>query len=425
LISASCRTRLFYGWYVLAASFVILFFNAGARFSFGVIFKPMIEELGWSRSEISAAFFLNTTVYAISLVAVGRLYDRYGPKWVLILSSILLAAGFAMTSVINAYWQFLIGYGLLAAVGLGGTSIPLIAALMSKWFERWRGLAISLALSGNSVGQFVLIPLFSDTVAEYGWRPPYLAIALIMLGVNVLLAAWVIKGDPHDLGQAPFGQRPRQDTSNAKGRAVLKDGPRDMGLREAMRTRSFWLFNIAMFICGSGDFLTATHLIPMVTDFGVSSSTAGSMLAWYGLLSLLGMLVAGPASDVLGNKIPIALTFALRVLLFLLIIQYQTPLAFYAFALAFGFTYLITAPLTPTLIGRLYGFSHVGILSGFITTIHHLGGGFWTYLGGWIFDETGSYHWIFVISAGTALVAVLCTLLIAERRHEALKPGLP
>ena len=384
----------------------------------------MIEEFGWSRSAISAVFFLNTTIYAISLIAVGRLYDRHGPKWVLILSTVLLAAGFALTSMINDYWQFLIGYGILAAAGLGGTSVPLIAALMSKWFERWRGLAISLALSGNSVGQFVLIPLFSITVVEHGWRPSYLAIALIMLGVNIVLATWVIKGDPHDLGHTPFGQRPQGVPSGTARSIAAGGGSTDLGLMQAMRTRSFWLFNVVMFICGSGDFLTATHLIPLVTDHGLSPTTGGQMLAWYGLLSFLGMLVAGPASDLLGNKLPIALTFVLRILLFLLIVLYQTPLALYVFALVFGFTYLITAPLTPTLIGRLYGLSHVGILSGFITTIHHLGGGFWTYLGGWIFDETGSYHWIFVMSAATALVAVVCTLLIAERRHEAIKPGL-
>ncbi len=384
----------------------------------------MIEEFGWSRSAISAVFFLNTTIYAISLIAVGRFYDRHGPKWVLILSTVLLAAGFALTSMINDYWQFLIGYGILAAAGLGGTSVPLIAALMSKWFERWRGLAISLALSGNSVGQFVLLPLFSITVVEHGWRSSYLAIALIMLAVNFVLATWVIKGDPHDLGQTPFGQRPQGVPSGPARPNAAGGCSTDLGLREAMRTRSFWLFNVAMFVCGSGDFLTATHLIPLVTDHGLSSTTGGQMLAWYGLLSFLGMLVAGPASDLLGNKLPIALTFVLRILLFLLIILYQTPLALYVFSLAFGFTYLITAPLTPTLIGRLYGLSHVGILSGFITTIHHLGGGFWTYLGGWIFDETGSYHWIFVMSAATALVAVVCTLLIAERRHEALRPGL-
>ncbi len=200
-----------------------------------------------------------------------------------------------------------------------------------------------------------------------------------------------------------------------------------------MGTRSFWLYLIVMFVCGSGDFLMMTHLVPFVTDHGISTFTGGKMLAWFGLMSLVGILVAGPASDLIGNKIPIALTFVLRFILFLLILKYQNRGSFYVFALGFGFTFLITGPLTPTLLGRLYGFSHIGLISGFITTVHHLGGGFWAYMGGVIFDHTGSYRLAFILSALMALVAVFSTLLIVEKRHQDVvrhsekeqSPGLP
>ncbi len=155
----------------------------------------------------------------------------------------------------------------------------------------------------------------------------------------------------------------------------------------------------------------------MATDHGISTSSAGNMLAWFGFMSLLGILAAGPASDFIGNKMPLTLTFGLRILLFLMILKYKTPLTFYLFSLAFGFTFLITAPLTPTLIGRLYGLSHVGLLGGFVTTIHHVGGGLGAYLGGLIFDWQGSYQTVFVISAIMAVIAVLCSVLIREYKH--------
>ncbi len=416
LKKTSPRLNLFYGWYVLASSFAILFFNAGARFSFGVMFKPMIAEFGWNRSAISLAFFLNMTLYALSLTIVGRFYDRYGPKWVILISTIFLSVGYVLVSFIDSLWQFFIYYGILAAIGLGGTSVPLIAALMSKWFEKWRGLAISLALSGNSLGQFALVPLFTIFALRYGWRASYFYIGLIMLVVNISLALLVIKADPDNLGLKPFGQG--EVTKGEEAQISSIENLRDLGLEEAMRTRSFWLFLIIMFICGSGDFLVATHLIPLVTDYGISAVTAGNMLAWYGLMSLAGVMVAGPTSDLIGNKTPIALTFLLRVLLFLLILKYQNLASFYIFALSFGFTHLITAPLTPTLVGRLYGFSHVGLISGFITTVHHLGGGFWAYMGGLIFDQTGSYRLAFVLSAMMALVAFISSILIIEKRHQ-------
>lgn len=412
------QSNLFYGWYILASSFVILFFNSGARFSFGVMFKPMLVEFGWNRGSISLAFFLNMTIYALSLIVVGRFYDRYGPKWVIIISTIFLSIGYASISIIGSFWQFLMCYGIIAAIGLGGTSVPFVAALMSKWFEKGRGLAISSALSGNSLGHFALVPLFTIIVLRYGWRVSYLSIGIIMLVVNITLALGVIKGDPDDLGQKPLGSGNGDHANEQKDQSPSGVNPRDLGLKEALHTYSFWLFLIVMFVCGGGDFLVTTHLIPLVTDYGISPTAAGNMLAWYGLMSLAGVLLAGPASDLIGNKIPIVVTFMLRFLLFLLILKYQNLVSFYVFALAFGFTHLITAPLTVTLVGRLYGFSHVGLLSGFITTIHHLSGGFWAYMGGVIFDQTGSYRLAFILSAIMALVAVLSGILIKERRHQ-------
>jgi len=172
-----------------------------------------------------------------------------------------------------------------------------------------------------------------------------------------------------------------------------------------------------MFVCGSGDFLVTTHLIPSVTDHGIHPAKAGNMLAWLGLMSLFGILIVGPASDLIGNKIPIAIAFLLRFGSFLLILTYESPTSFYLFSIIFGFTYLVTGPITTTLLGRLYGFSHIGLLSGFVTTLHHLGGGFWAYIGGFIFDQTGSYRLAFICSAIMAFIAFLCCLLIQERRQ--------
>jgi len=410
------RSHLHYGWYILVASFAILFFNSGARYSFGVMFKPMIAEFGWNRGSISFAFFLNTAFWALSLIFVGRLYDRFGPKWIIIIGTIFISGGYALISQIDSLWQFYISYGTLVAIGMGGTSIPLIAALMSKWFIKWRGLAISLALSGNCLGQFALVPLFTFFALKYGWRASYFYIGLIMFVVNITLALLVIKGNPDDLGKEPFGY-PEGGKREQRDQISSGENLRDLSLREAMQTYSFWLFLIAMFVCGSGDFLVTTHLIPYVTDHGVSATTAGNMLAWYGLMALGGILIAGPASDLIGNKIPIALTFLIRFLAFLLILKYKGIVSFYVFSLVFGFTYLVTGTLITTTLGRLYGFLHIGLLSGFVTTAHHLGGGFWAYMGGYIFDRTGSYRLAFILSAIMALIAFFCSILIREKRH--------
>ena len=411
------KSRLFYGWYVLAASFLILFLSSGARFTVGIAFKPLIAEFGWSRSAVSLAVFLNMAVYSLSVIATGKLYDRFGPKWVIIVSTILVSSGYMLIALTQTLWHFLVLYGVVAALGLGGTTVPIFAALMSKWFEKRRGLTISLALSGNCLGQFALVPLFSTLITDYGWRASHLWIGLMMLVLNLGLTFLVIRGDPEDLGVVPYGRKEESRSPSLIDDADDTPPVRDLGLRDAMRTSSFWLFVLFMFVCGSGDFLMTTHMIPMVTDFGIPAVTASNMLAWFGLLSLAGILVAGPASDLIGDKIPIALTFLLRVFAFLLVIAYQNLTSFYVFALIFGFSYLVTAPLTPTLVGRLYGFSHVGVLSGFITTVHHLGGGFAAWGGGVLFDMTGSYQAVLVISAILAAIAAVSTMLIRQRRQ--------
>jgi len=373
--------------------------------------------MGWDRTSISAVYFLNMVCFALTLTVAGRLYDRYGPRGVILVSTVLLAAGYMCTALVRSLWQFHLFYGVLMAIGAGGVSVPMIAAMMSKWFVKNRGLAISLALSGNCLGQFVLVPVINQLVIYYNWRISYLIIGMMILIGNTLLVFAVIRGDPAKSGLKTHEHLDAAPAIDPRTEAGSKDNSNDLNLRQAMKTASFWLFLTFMFICGSGDFLIVAHLVPLVTDSGVSPTTAANMMAWFGLLSMGGILIAGPASDLIGNKIPIALTFVLRLLLFLMILKYQNPLAFYIFAAGFGFTFLITAPLTTTLVGRLYGFAHVGLISGFITTIHHLGGGFWAYMGGLLFDTTGSYQIAFVLSAALTVVASISSLAISERKH--------
>jgi MFS family permease len=410
----SRKKGVYYGWYIVGASFLILFLNSGVVFSFGVVFKPIASEFGWGRGPVSLAFFINMIVFALSTSAVGKLYDHYGPKWVILICTSFVTVGLFLTSLMTSLWQFFLFYGVLVAIGFGGTSIPLIGAMTSKWFVERRGLAVSLAISGFSMGQFLLVPAFSHLALHYGWRLSYVIMGLITLVVNVPLALLIIKqGKPQAFGVTPPGLEEKQDKKELLPSAPVKD----MNLSQALRTRSYWLFMIVMFICGSHDFFITTHLIPFATDHGVSPATASNMLAWFGLMGLAGILIAGPVADMIGVRIPIMLSFALRVLIFLLILRRSDVTSIYTFALAAGFTVLITAPLNPLLMVRLFGLSHVGLLASVVTTVHHLGGGFWVFAGGLIFDYTGGYTSIFMLSVATSALAVLCMALVKEKRH--------
>ena len=409
LNGTSRKQGIYYGWYIVGASFLILFFNSGLMYSFGVVFKPIAAEFGWGRGLVSLAFLINMTVFALSISAVGKVYDRSGPKWVILICTMFVSIGLFLSSLMTSLWQFFLFYGVFVAIGFGGTSIPIIGAMTSKWFVARRGLAVSLAVAGYSLGQFVLVPVFTFFTLRYGWRLSFMLMGLVTLVVNVLLALLVIKeGKP---------QTSEITSPGLSAQSVPFIPIKDMNLSQALRTRSYWLFMIVMFVCGSHDFFVTTHLIPFATDHGVSAVTASNMLAWYGLMGLAGILISGPVADLIGVKIPVVLTFVLRVFIFLLILNYTNVRSIYTFALASGFTALITAPLNPILIVRLYGLSHVGLLAGVITTVHHLGGGCWAFAGGMVFDYTGGYRSIFILSVATSVLAVLCMALIREKRH--------
>jgi MFS family permease len=417
--------RIFYGWYVLAASFALLFVNAGAIFIFGLLVKPMQTEFGWSRGAVSSASFLNMAVYALAILVTGKLYDRWGPKWVITGSALLVGLGFGLMATVHSLWAFLLWYGVVAAAGFGGTSTPLFGSLMGRWFEKRRGLAVSLALAGTPLGQFVLLPVVSNAITVSGWRTVSLWIAGVTILCNLALTFAIIRGDPDQLGLRPYGSDdgPRPQDTDSERPLVTPESPappalpEDLSLQEAMRTRSLWLFTLTMFICGAGDFLVLNHLVAMVTDHGLAEAVGASMLAWCGLLGLAGILLAGPALDRWGNRRPVALTFALRIVLFALLLTKKDTVLFWVYALGMGFTLPITAPVLPTLVGKLYGLRHLGFICGSITLVHMLGGGVWSFLAGVIFDHTGNYDLALLISAIASAVALVCMLLVREERH--------
>ena len=416
--------RVFYGWYVLAASFALLFVNAAAHSTFGLLVKPLQSEFAWSRGAVTSAAFVNLAVYAVSLLVTGRFYDRWGPKWVIAGSAALVTSGYLLMSNLDSLWQLHLYYGVLAAAGFGGTSVALFGSLMGRWFEKRRGLAISLALAGLPLGQFVLIPLVSDAIAA-DWRTTCLWIALTTLAVNLLLTFGVIRGDPAQLKMRAYGGGPDMHAGEHVALSSPQSGStaeaavptHDLSLGEAMRTRSLWLFTVVMFICGAGDYLLINHLVAMVTDTGLTETVGASMLAWAGLLGLGGMLAAGPAADAFGNRLPVAATFTLRTILFVMLVFTEGTAVFWVFALAMGFTLPITAPILPALVGKLYGIRHIGLICGFVTTVHMLGGGAWSYLAGVLFDRTHDYRLVMLLSAITAALAVVCALLIRDERH--------
>src|SRR6185503_2004577 len=310
---------------VIAVGFLVLFVSGGARFAIGLIFKPMVEELGWARGELGMAVGLYLVVSAFATFIAGRLADRLDARALLAAGTVLGGVGLALMTLVSAPWHAMLLYGVLFAVGNGTASLTTVGVMVTRSAPRRAGLANATVISGTSFGQLVMIAALAAALAEMGWRAVFVWLAAAHLALLPLLAP------------ALAGSRPPE------GAAAARAG---LSLGAAARTRPFWLLVVMYAICGLDDFFVATHVVAFAQDRGMDAFLAGNLLALMGLTALAGVLAAGALSDRSGPVLATAIAFGARIAVFGLIALDQSPLSIAIFALVFGATFLVTAPLT-------------------------------------------------------------------------------
>ena len=401
--------KLDYSSIVLATGFVVLFFNSGSRYAFGLMLKPMTDDLGWSRSELSLALAAFMLVSALAMPFAGRLADRYSIRTVLAAGGLVVALGIGLTGQVQSHWQLFIAYGLVYAVGHAATAIPTVSVMISRWFVRRRGLANSVAVSGNAIGQLVIITVLASLLSSLGWRTSYavLGAANLVIVVPLVLAAARSRPPAGCCGPTPDGVRA---AAEGTGDSAPTPSTPATPFRTILASRELWLLIAIYGVCGFQDFFVATHVVAFAIDQGVGDLLAGNILALMGVLGLIGVLTSGYLSDAFGVTRPVLLCFMVRLPIFAFILFVQETPAIAAFAFAYGFTFLITAPLTVVFAGSLFGPSRLGSVSGLINAVHQVAGGLGALAGAVMFDRWGSYDGAFALMAVLAAVAIAATL---------------
>ena len=410
--------RLSLSWVILAAGFFILFFGGGSRFALGLMLKPMTEDLGWSRSTLSFAvtFFMFTS--ALALPVAGRLVDRYSLRWVLALGATAVAAGVGLMGVVSQPWQVFLVYGVLFAMGHAATGNPVVGVMITRWFQRRRGIANSVAVSGNATGQLVIIGSLAAFLTGAGWRNAYglLGAANLVIALPLLAAAllrWPANGAE---GSQNAGGYAGEDRVRRAGEAASWE--RD----SVARSGQFWLLVVLYAVCGFQDFFMATHVVAFAQDSGIGTVLAGNMLALMGLMGLVGVLCAGFLCDALGAQRPLLMCFVMRIGIFALIIAVQNTPVILVFALLYGFTFLMTAPLTVIFSREIFGATRLGTVSGVISMVHQIFGGLGALVGALIFDYRGSYDSAFVLMLALSVAATALSPLLHRSVGVGAKP---
>jgi len=399
----SKRPRFFYGYVVALAAFFTTLVMSWSLASYGVFFKPLATEFGWTRAMTAGALSLSLFVFGLLSMVTGRLTDRFGPRLVATVCGSILSLGYLLMSRINDGWQLYLFYGVIIAVGQSGGFVPMMSTV-ARWFVKKRGLMNGIVVAGIGVGIVIMPPVATHLIATYGWRTSYGIIGIITL-VLLIGAAQFLKRDPNQIGHLPDGD------SDAKPESTV---PVTKGytLGEALHTRQFWMLCATYFCYGFFVQPIIVHIVPHATDLGISTMTAASILSVIGGLSIAGRIGIGSGGDRIGHKPALVIAFLIAVIAMVLLLVAREVWMFYLFAVIFGFAYggliAIESPMT----AQLFGLRAHGAILGVVHFHATIGNAIGLPFAGKLFDLNGNYQLAFLVFVGLSGVGLILVSLL-------------
>ncbi len=398
-----------YAWAIVAVLAITLTIASGARFLFGVVLKPVSEEFGWNRAQLTGAVMLAMVVLSICQPLVGILVDRIGPRKILVAGTALLGASLIPLSFATQMWQIYILYGLLTSLGLAAASPVLATSIVGHWFTRHRGLAMSVATSGSAFGQLLIVPVATWIMLATSWQTTYRVLAVALLVVALPLTAIFLRDAPR--------------ASVAAGEPQIPDD--GLTLREAIVHPAFWILAFGFIVCGWTMAFPNIHFLAYADDMGMSMLHAANTISATAIFSILGSVLLGLAADRYQRSSVLALTYGLRGVAFLLLILLPSGNLLYVYALVLGISWTATTPLTAAIAADRYGPKHLGLIFGSLFTFMNLGVGLGSLLGGVIFEATGGYQAALVVNVALGFAAAIAAALVPHVGFERDRRRLP
>ena len=398
----------------IAVFFILIACNV-TRYSFGVFFKSLEQEFGWTRVMTAGAYSLYAGLNGSLAIIMGGLTDRFGPRLVLTGSGLLIGTGFMLMSRIDDIWQFYLFYGVVVALGMSAGTIPALS-LIARWFIKRRAMMTGLVMAATGVGGAITPPLANWLIAEYGWRYSYIVLGLITLAF-IVTAAQFLRRDPSKMGLLPYGAKELE--SEAKVGGSHREAPA-FSLRQAVHTRHFWLLCALSFFFTFATGTILVHIVIAATGTGAAAGSAAAILSIYGGMQFTGRLSWAVSADKIGNRQILMFGFILMAVALSWLVFAQELWMFYLFAALYGFAAGCWVVLPP-LMGEIFGMMSHGVFIGFAYFSSNVGLMIGPVMAGRIFDTTGGYQPAWGIIAVAGLISVIMTLLI----RRAGNPMLP
>ena len=414
---AKCDSPMFFGWYIVATCFFIAFLTVGVRNAFGIFVIPMSEEFGWTRTTISLAAASGFLINGITQPFLGHLFDRIGGRRVIVVGLVLIGIFTLLLSLTFHIIFMLVVFSFLLSTALSGPSLTNTMALISKWFKRRRATAISINTVGTSIGGLILVPFAMYFLQATGWRMTWLILGLLILLLAVPLALLFIRENPEALGLLPDGDKEYQEQAEYE-KTEDRSGEFEVDhWIKSFRSAPMWQLSAAYVVCGVTTGIISTHFVPFAIERGISPGKAALIFGLMMGLNSLGGIGAGVLSDKFGRKNVLAAVYLLRGIGYVMLVCIPSSLGMWAFAIAAGFSWVASVPLTSALTADVYGLRVLATISGVTFLCHQVGSFIMVLLAGVLFDLTGSYTLPFAIAGSLLFPAALAAYTIKEKRY--------
>ena len=416
----SSRSPLFYGWLIVGLCLFINFVALGGRSSFTVFVIPMSDDFGWSRSEISLAASIGLLVNGLTQPFVGRLYDRYGARKIVIPS--LLVLGAATVLLMQTFHiLFLIAlFGIVTSVATSGVGDPITGAMLAKWFRRHRATVLGISMAGASIGGMLLVPFTQYLIGITNWRTAWAVLGALVLLFALPAALLIIKETPEKMGLLPDGDATpiREMGKNSQPAAEPAKGPLETeSWASAFRSAPIWQMCGAYFVCGATTAIMGTHFVPYAVDKGFTESTAALAFGIMNGLNIVGVVGISLISDKMGRKNLLGLVYAGRGLGYAVLLLVPGGWGLWSFVGIAGFSWWATAPLTTSLTADVYGVKRLGTISSIAFLAHQIGSAASVQFAGVMHDVTGNYLIPFSIVGLLLIPAALSSFTIQEKKY--------
>jgi MFS family permease len=406
--------RIFYGWWIVLATNLICLLGFGTwLYSFGVFFKPMMNEFGWTRAMTAGAASLRSIEGGVAGPVVGWAVDKYGARRVIIFGGIVSGLGFALMPFVDSLLGFYLAYGIIVSIGMSAMLYLPAFTVIAKWFRRRLSRALAVLAVGAGLGGLVCAPAATLVIQHFGWRIAFLGMGILMWLVVIPLAM-VVRERPEDMGLRPDGDPPEGAPGAGGSEGVsAAGGGADYTLKQALASSAFWVIALTFFFSSLSHSVVFVHAIPALTDAGISAELAAFSVGLLTVVSIAGRLSFGYLGDFVDKRYLFLIGYTLQGAGVLILMVAREMTTVYLFVAVFGVGFGSTVPLLASIRADYFGRAALGKIQGFMSPVTMVAGATGPVSAGYLFDTTGSYQTAF-LAVGLLTIAGGFIILLAK-----------